>query len=220
MTLNVIGWCACARILNFPTANVCADVPGCRQGPWEEREPLICSSWHRQGSMAGARRPREGSRSQGRKGGRKMLGPGRAGDAQGGGAGAWLGAEENSVLFQKAPTRVPARKTGNPQVVGIGVLEPISGGGMDGVGKGPSPALQKGRVCSPGGEARLHRSAHAHQLCPHAVSRHVVLVRCMSGRTEVFKSGTSGTCPLSSSVRAQPEAPSGEGIWAGRSFWS
>lgn len=76
MTLNVIGRCACARILNFPTTNVSADDAGCRRGPWEERALWIRSCWHRRGSVAGARQPGEGSCSLGRGGGRRMLGPG------------------------------------------------------------------------------------------------------------------------------------------------
>lgn len=103
MTLNVIGWCACARILNFPTANGCADATRRCRGPWEEREPLMRMCWHGRrgrGSKAGARQPR------GRRDGRGV----GVGDAQAGAVGAWLGAE-NSVLFQKPPTQVPARKT-------------------------------------------------------------------------------------------------------------
>lgn len=70
-------------------------------------------------------------------------GPGRVGDAQAGGVGAWLGAHGNRVLFRKVPAQVSARKMWNSQARGIGVPEP-EGEGCTGWG---GAAVQKGPPC-------------------------------------------------------------------------
>lgn len=177
MTLNVIGWCACARILNFPTANGCADATRRCRGPWEEREPLMRVCWHGRrgrGSKAGARQPR------GRRDGRGV----GVGDAQDGAVGAWLGAE-NSVLFQKAPTQVPARKTRAHGFWELVSLSRSVWGEQTAWGGAPQPPAQGRGPCGPGGVARLHGRPRSgcHQ-------QHVVLMGRVSGSTEVFKSRT------------------------------
>lgn len=90
----------------------------------------------------------------GQRGWQEDAGPGRVGDARAGGLGAWLGAEENTVLFQKAPAPVPARKAWNSQVMGRAVPEPVGVGGTDRVARGPSqPPQRGGSVVQEGTEA-------------------------------------------------------------------
>lgn len=139
-------------------------------------EPLTGSCWRRWGRVAGARRPREGSHSQRRRGGRRKPGPGRVREARAGSVGAWLGAE-SSVLFQKEsqPGRLRARKLWE-----LVSLSPLVGNGRGG----------EGRPGSLGG-LRLR-----------ALSRRVVLIGGVSGSMEVSKSPTSNVCPLSRSVGA------------------
>lgn len=141
MTHNVIGRCACARILkSFSPPLLSVLLLHGVVGASGERALVMRRCWHGRGSTEGARRP-SGAR-EGR--GRTSWGHG--------GLGVWLGAEGSSVLFQKVPTQVRARKTWNSQVLGISVPEPIREGGVDGQG-GRSPA----RLCR-GGESAVLRA--------------------------------------------------------------